>query len=299
MDIKSINNILKVSEIKNQNKTIEISEPVKNINAFNNDLSSVNSKNVELKNFDQIFKIPESANLNKANYNSKIFPNGIKGISPSDINQNQIGDCYFLSCLACLAQNKPKEIMKMIKDNGDGTCTVKFPGRSGKINVKIPTDDEISKGGGAGKGSNGSIWVAILEKAYLQDHTFGKTQVEKSGFMIGKGISDLTGHGNDTDYLTITRNSTTRNKLEEKLNSGKIVLGSTFGDGDESKNISSSHVYSILAYDRKTDLITIKNPWGASGEPNGIKNNDGISDGVFKLTMSEFNDMFSLICYEN
>jgi hypothetical protein len=276
MDIKSINNILKVSEIKNQNKTIEISEPVKNINAFNNDLSSVNSKNVELKNFDQIFKIPESANLNKANYNSKIFPNGIKGISPSDINQNQIGDCYFLSCLACLAQNKPKE-----------------------INVKIPTDDEISKGGGAGKGSNGSIWVAILEKAYLQDHTFGKTQVEKSGFMIGKGISDLTGHGNDTDYLTITRNSTTRNKLEEKLNSGKIVLGSTFGDGDESKNISSSHVYSILAYDRKTDLITIKNPWGASGEPNGIKNNDGISDGVFKLTMSEFNDMFSLICYEN
>ncbi|MFN8578677.1 MAG: C2 family cysteine protease [Candidatus Sericytochromatia bacterium] len=305
MDIKSVNTTLKVQE-KFEKAPLFVDnnkEDKKSNISFNSDSNSVS--NVLSKDFTQIFKIPETTNSNvvstnkiSTKYDSRIFPNGVKGINPSDIQQNQIGDCYFLSSLASLAKQRPQDIIKMIKDNGDGTCNVKFPGRSGAIKVKIPTDDEINKSSGAGKGDNGSIWVAILEKAYIQDHTFGKKQVELSGMNIRKGISDVTGNSTDIDTITRFSIDSIKDKIENKISQGKIIVASTFGYGDASKNISSKHVYSVLGYDRNTDLITVRNPWGASGEPNGIKNNDGVSDGVFKLTPQEFNNLFSLICYE-
>ncbi|MFN8673771.1 MAG: C2 family cysteine protease [Candidatus Sericytochromatia bacterium] len=288
------NNILNYQENKSKRNISEAKIEPTITNTFNLD-----SENLTKRATKEFSKELTFENIGKTKQNDpRIFPDGVKGISPSDIDQNHIGDCYFLSSLASLAKQRPQDIINMIKDNGDGTCTVKFPGRSNSIKVTIPTNEEIENNGGAGKGKNGSIWGAILEKAYIQDHSLGKFQVENSGFMIGKGISDVTGNSTDTDYLTLNSKKSIRNKLEEKLNASKVIVASTFGDGDKSKNISPSHVYSILGYDRKTDLITIRNPWGASGEPNGIKNNDGVKDGVFQLTMKEFDDMFSLICYE-
>lgn len=296
---------LKVLDSNKDGKLDNNDTGLKNTN--HKDLNELNSKMSMGKAFTN-FSILPMDNLiayKSSELNSRIFPGGVKEISPSDIDQNGIGDCYYLSSLASLAQQRPQDIVNMIKDNGNGTCTVTFPQKNlgiktpVKVTVSIPTDDEISKYEGAGKGSNGSVWGVIMEKAYIEGHLFGKTEVESSGFMIGKGISDITGNSTDVDYLGMTRDKTTRNKIEQKIKDNKIIVASTFGDGDKSKNISPSHVYSILAYDRATDMVTVRNPWGTSGEPKDIQNNDGVKDGVFKLSLKEFNDLFSLICYED
>jgi WXG100 family type VII secretion target len=51
-------------------------------------------------------------------------------ISPNDVTQGQLGDCFLMASLAAVAQSNPDVIRNMIKDNGDGTYTVTF-----KINL--------------------------------------------------------------------------------------------------------------------------------------------------------------------
>jgi WXG100 family type VII secretion target len=51
-------------------------------------------------------------------------------ISPNDVAQGQIGDCFLMASLAAIARSNPDVIRNMIKDNGDGSYTVTF-----KINV--------------------------------------------------------------------------------------------------------------------------------------------------------------------
>ena len=57
-------------------------------------------------------------------YNTGGFTPGLPNYR--DIHQNIVGDCYFLSSAAALAQQDPHAIQKMIRDNGDGTYTVTF-----------------------------------------------------------------------------------------------------------------------------------------------------------------------------
>lgn len=47
-------------------------------------------------------------------------------VSPQDIKQGAIGDCYVIASLATIAAKNPEAIHQMIKDNGDGTVTVRL-----------------------------------------------------------------------------------------------------------------------------------------------------------------------------
>ena len=47
-------------------------------------------------------------------------------ISPNDVTQGQLADCYLLSSLAAVAQARPDLIRNIIKQNSDGSYTVTF-----------------------------------------------------------------------------------------------------------------------------------------------------------------------------
>jgi hypothetical protein len=104
------------------------------------------------------------------------------GPSLSDINQGNIGDCYFEASMAEVANQSPSTIQNDIIDNGNGTYGVKFfiGGQAAYVTVdnKLPT---ISSGG-AFNTSSGSSWASVMEKAYAQLQSFG----------------DLTGNGKYT-----------------------------------------------------------------------------------------------------
>ncbi len=48
------------------------------------------------------------------------------GIKPEAVRQGALGNCYFHSVVAALAQADPQKIEKMIQENADGTYTVQF-----------------------------------------------------------------------------------------------------------------------------------------------------------------------------
>ena len=88
-------------------------------------------------------------------------------ISPEDVVQGQLGDCYFVAALAALAATPAgrAQIRQMIHDNGDGTFTVTFANGQ-----KVTVDDDFWVGADGVRYAKvgDDLWAAILEKAYAQ-----------------------------------------------------------------------------------------------------------------------------------
>ncbi len=224
---------------------------------------------------------------------------------PMKVKQGMFGTCYFIAALVAKAQADPDGLKKMIKDNGNGTFTVTFPGAK-SVTINAPTDTELLIH--AGTGDNG-MWVTILEKAYGKmkndDAIFSETEPmdEVEGGTEAGGMNPLTKKGVDTDDLWATSESTTRSKIQKALASGKMVTAGISKDLISTSEAQDAHVYTVIAYDPKTDRVTLRNPWGQGGkraEPQKADGSakDGKLDGVFQLTIAEFDSMFSTVAYE-
>lgn len=57
-------------------------------------------------------------------------PGESSGITPGDIMQGLMGDCYLLAGMAAVAKTNPEMIKQMITQNKDGSITVRFSSRS-------------------------------------------------------------------------------------------------------------------------------------------------------------------------
>lgn len=236
---------------------------------------------------------------------SELFPDGAPSVDA--LKQGRIGDCYFIAALGAKVNMDPDSIKRMIKDNGNGTYDVTLPGKK-TVTVNKPTDAEIAYYGGAGK--NG-LWASVLEKAAGQVR--GQSNVVRSNTTIPQdeldrfavastGITALSDKSTDTDMLSMTRQSTLRNKLETAMKNKKIVIAGIGGfSGKDNKEtlLPTKHAYSILGYDRSTDTVTVRNPWGRR-EPRGTdgKPLDGNDDGVFTMKLADFQREFTSIIYE-
>jgi hypothetical protein len=95
---------------------------------------------------------------------------GPDGPQLSDIQQGDIGDCYFLSTLGAMAQTNPNSIRQMVVDLGDSTYAVQFHDTLGHaVYVRVDADlwtysDQTPVF--AGFGPENTLWVPIVEKAW-------------------------------------------------------------------------------------------------------------------------------------
>lgn len=230
-------------------------------------------------------------------------------ITPDGIKQGSIGDCYFEASLAAVAKSNPTIIKNMIKDNGNGTYTVTFPGAKGEpITVKAPTEAEQ---GLYNHGSAQGLWASVVEKAYgeyCQKHFWRRSPFNLGGGNTPEEGADgggrtagsmklLTGSDTSTDMLLITSQATVARNLEAAF-SGKppksVTAGinnSFFGDQTDDK-FYVGHAYSITGF--KPDgkgggMVTIRNPWGGK---------DGTTDGTITVPLATFLKNFSDVTYE-
>ena len=170
----------------------------------------------------------------------------------------------------------------------------------------MPTDGEIGLYGSAGRDG---LWATILEKGYAQWLTKRLESFFDPGPRdpfeeVGSGgqpaavIRVLTGKEVDVDTLSVTRLSVTRRKLAEALSHGRVVTA-TIGRGSRPKGLVNHHVYTVLAYDPKTDTVTLRNPWGHTEPTDSVgKTKDGKNDGIFRVKVSELDRHFSSLAYE-
>lgn len=213
---------------------------------------------------------------------------------PSDIDQGDLGDCWFLSALGSMARTPEGQrwIMSHIRQNPNGTYTVTFY-KDGKP-VEITVTDDMpysSKPGfdypydhdnqGTGK------WAMIYEKAYAQ-FKGGYGNIE--GGFGNTGLSDLTGK----DATKVGAGDESLADIDYKLRHGYAMTAGTsnafpiFGDETPDNNkLVAGHEYMIQSVDLKHHTITLINPWGA----------DGSAPHYVTLTEQEFEDNFREVSY--
>lgn len=200
---------------------------------------------------------------------------------PSQIEQGDLGDCWFLAGLGAQVHADPSFVQDHVHDNGNGTYTVTFyrDGEPTEVTVDsaLPTNSwdqtAFTHDPGGGK------WVQIYEKAYAQ-YNGGYSSIE--GGYGDHALKDLTGEHaakhDDDDYSAAD--------LQGLLASGHAITagseshhsGFLWHHEDETfpdhHDLVTSHEYVVVsAGDGK---VTLRNPWGS--------NQEGIPD---EVTLSE------------
>lgn len=210
----------------------------------------------------------------------------------SDVRQGAVGDCYFLSGLAGIANKKPDLIRQTITDLGDGTYAVKMF-KDGKatfyrVDGQLPlanSDKDIvfARPGLDSAGNHAALWAPILEKVFaIHDagHQYGNLPV---GW--GDEAFKALGKGSDQDEVIWHTENAMATKMRDYLTKGGAVTFTT-GFGVTGLPLYAFHVYTVVDVASDLKTITIRNPWGED------KNYDksGPNDGVFKISISTLDD---------
>lgn len=227
---------------------------------------------------------------------------GMESIKPEAVNQGFIGDCYFNAALASVAQTSPEKIRDAIKDNRDGTYSVKFPGETKSIKVNAPTDAEFGIYNGV---NEHGAWPLVMEKAYgalRHQQGYGGTNVIEGAEGGGRAVDALkTLTGGDGEILPVSRRHLDEQaaRLDAAVNGAnpKIALASTadawmFGGAKTSAGLKRDHVFSITSYEHApggAGIVTLRDPEGARGQ-------DEL--GNYQMTFAEFSKNLESITYE-
>jgi len=235
--------------------------------------------------------------------------NPLDAIKPDAVKQGMIGDCYFEAAVASMAATNPRAIADMIKDNGDGTFTVTFPGATDEpITVDRPTEAEM---GLFNQGGSNGVWANVLEKAYgkyRQSSIFRRSIMNPFGgdtisegsdggeLLLGNAMTLLTGKGKDFDLVFFASDASLKEKLtaalcgDEKRPVMAGINGSIFDDETED-GFPNAHAYSVIGYDPEGPdggTLTIRNPWGG-----GVDSPRGTT----RVSLKEFRENFSEIVF--
>lgn len=209
------------------------------------------------------------------------------GTNPTmnDVNQGQVGDCYFLSSIQSFADKTPGKLQEMAVDLGDGTYAVQFVRNGVKQYVRVDADLPSASWGGllyASPEGNGAIWAPIMEKAYAYFRTGANTYASLNWGWTGSVYSDLgvanstfSTSGNAQNLYAVLANATPAHAVTIITNNSIVGGASLIG----------SHAYSVVnAYTdgNGVEWLTLRNPWGIDGI--GFDGNS--ADGLVRITLA-------------
>ena len=221
------------------------------------------------------------------------------GISYQDIDQNALGDCYFLASLGAVALRTPEDIHNMFvsenDDDDDGVIdswTVRFfnNGIADYVTVDrfLPTDASGKRvfagwspydsevfghdydSSNSFDSPNNELWVALAEKAYAQINESG--WIGQSNTNSYQGITGGTSKG---ALQHITGRSTSERSVDRRVwgigteDVGRIADAATQNStvvlatpALPSDNVHGRHEYILLSYDPSTERFNLYNPHG-------------------------------------
>lgn len=201
----------------------------------------------------------------------------ISGYSPSDVLQGALGDCYFLSALSVLGEDRTKEIFisKEEEDFKVGAVLLKFKVNDEDFFVIIDTMFPVNSDGKwafASSEQSDELWPTILEKAYAK--LYGSYEAIIGG-RVHYALSDLTG-GYPEELKTekyVQNSKLFFDQLKDFKNKGFLLgcssLAQVEGESKVSKSgIVQGHAYAILDLlmaQNEERLIKLRNPHGSRG----------------------------------
>lgn len=242
------------------------------------------------------------------------------GITPSDIEQGLLGDCYFLSALSVLAEH-PRRITDPFQTD--------YANKSGRYVIRlfvngVPTDITLDdlfpyfRGKAAfSKAKGPEIWVMLAEKAWAKIHGSYQNII---GGAPGDVLSAFTG-APSTVYKFKGKFATEESVIWRKMLEGEsnrwIMTGSVpdnpTRDLQREVGLIEEHSYGILdvrvVNGGRDRILCLRNPWGrvewtGSWSDNSsrwtpeLKREVGFSnadDGTFWMSFEDFQRYFSQV----
>lgn len=245
----------------------------------------------------------------------------VDGTQPSDIDQGRIGDCYFLSSMAAVAETHPELMKNAISQNADGTYTVTFheaPGtdalrRFGMAGLNVqgylerfaqhlgmkPTETSQVTIDGKLPDDNGGDpyvhnsdqeqWPELMEKAYAK--WWGGFSAIGNGGDPGSALMALTGAPIDRLHLSASKADSNWSWVSQAASAKQPMVAAT-GGSVPIPGLVTHHAYTVLGVeqDNGQKYVVLRNPWGVH-EPG----DDGVNDGVFRLTAQDFARSFQTV----
>ncbi len=217
------------------------------------------------------------------------------GPRPDDIYQGMLGDCYLLASLGSVAKANPLMIQRSVVDLGDGTYCVQFSSGSTKTYVRVdgdlPTTSSLALAY-AKLGRQGSLWAAIVEKAYaFFRYNQGSYRSIEGGFM-----GDVYSHMGLSNRSIVDASSATSllEQLQADLAAGKAVTFGTKTDVGDAP-ITGGHAYMVDAVitdsSGRVTGLRLRNPWGVDDF-----SGHGANDGYITLTAAQALRAFWFAC---
>lgn len=205
--------------------------------------------------------------------------------SPNDIKQGVgLEDCYMLSALTQIAAKNPQKIKDAMRDNGNGTVTVRFYYNGEPKDIDVRKTESKVMGFGMHSYSSGSLWVQMMEKAYAKYNDFvreqnGKEPLGMSGIDRGFTHNFMNAFDKDASYES----------TPDSFGFGRF---SSYSDDYKKKrdsyNIQENAFYSMLKYktDQKGEVITVGNQ--ATGSKKREVKSHGIRTGHAYTVLGAF-----------
>jgi len=225
----------------------------------------------------------------------------VDGVNYDDVAQGYIGDCYLEGAMSAVAKSNPKAIEDAIKDNGDGTYTVRFFEAQGwnqptkPVSVTVDGDLPSTSPGStpyyAHARDSKELWPGLIEKAYAQWK--GGYEAIGNGGDPGGMMTALTGkQGTYVANASLTADQVYE-KIKTQATASRPMTASTFGEDQEAKytntGVHAWHVYTVLGAGEEggQKYVELRNPWGFSEA-----GHDGKDDGIFKLPLADFMNLY-------
>jgi len=206
------------------------------------------------------------------------------GPKGDDVSQGMVGDCFVMAVFLSTADLDPTRVRESVVDLGDGTYAVQFGlGKAKKfvrVDGDLPVWPDDQSPAYAGLGREGSMWVAVMEKAYAMYRRGGVRGYAglDGGWMKETynllGSASRTARTNSSDLLI--------HYIQAELSAGRSVTYATDVPSSGAPLIGS-HAYSVIGVDVDASgnpvSIRLRNPWGVDGA-----GTDGADDGYVTVT---------------
>ena len=207
----------------------------------------------------------------------------------TDIDQGGLGDCWLMAGLSAIALDNSRAISQNVVDFDDGTYGVRLGNQFYRVDDDLPvTSLSATNPAYAGFGAEGSLWVAIVEKAYAHYRTGANSYASLEGgwsVHVNRAFgSTAAGEKAISSYSSATALA---NDIYTRWNSFQAVtIGFAGGSVAAGSPLVNNHMYTVWSVTRNSagvvTSITLRNPWGTDGG-----GNDGVNDGLITVTPAQ------------
>lgn len=223
------------------------------------------------------------------------------------LEQGPAGDCYFFSGAGWIARYRPQVIVQAIVALADGSFQVTFPNGDSAV-VTAPTDSEMAFNDSASTLTDG-FWMPILEKAtgvVMARRNARSAQVEDPTLAIDVPsgpmpvVERFTGKGATGHELGARANRAKVRKALVRMHERRLMAEVLLLHRPAAK-LAWDHVYAVLGYDARSQVVVLWNPWGTDFQPSGPSgpaNGYARVRGVFQIPFDEFVEFFTFLAIE-